>query len=185
MLHMEQKDYKLEIIDSLLKKQEHVRSIAKKFKINHMIIFRKIKELYNENVVDYSEEGKNKVYFLKKTPEAKASVFITENYKLNKLLKNHPFLRRIVEKVQKNKKIRMAVLFGSYAKGLEKKDSDIDIYIETSNRDIKKELEILNSNLNVKIGKYDKENLLIREIEKNHILLKGVEEFYEKYKFFN
>lgn len=185
MLHMEQKDYKLEIIDSLLKKQEHVRGIAKRLKINHMIIFRKIKELYNENVVDYSEEGKNKVYFLKKTPEAKSYVFITENYKLNKLLKNNPFLRRIVEKIQKNKKIRVAVLFGSYAKGLEKKDSDIDIYIETSNRNIKKELEILNSSLNVKIGKYDKENLLIKEIEKNHILLKGVEEFYEKYKFFN
>jgi len=71
MLHMEQKDYKLEIMNELLKGENHVRGIAKKLNINHMTIARKIKELEKENVADYREEGKNKRYFLKKTIEAK------------------------------------------------------------------------------------------------------------------
>ncbi|MBU0959123.1 MAG: hypothetical protein KKB31_04215, partial [Nanoarchaeota archaeon] len=93
---MEQKDYKLEIIDVLLKKNWHIRALAQKLKTNHMLVLRRLKELYDENVVDYSKEGKNNVYFLKKTPEAKSYIFITENYKLNKLLKKHSFLRKIV-----------------------------------------------------------------------------------------
>jgi len=182
---MEQKDYKLEIIDVLLKKNWHIRALAQKLKTNHMLVLRRLKELYDENVVDYSKEGKNNVYFLKKTPEAKSYIFITENYKLNKLLKKHSFLRKIVEKIQKDKKIKLAILFGSYVKGLEKKDSDIDIYIETNNKKVKQDLELIDSKINVKIGKYDKENLLIKEIEKDHVIIKGVEEFYERNNFFD
>ena len=63
---MEQKDYKLEIVNELLNNKNHIRGIAKKLDINHMTIVRKIKELAKDNVVDYREEGKNKTYFLKK-----------------------------------------------------------------------------------------------------------------------
>lgn len=78
----------------------------------------------------------------------------------------------------------MGVFFGSYAKGLAKKDSDIDIYVETTDKKIKQDLELLDSRLSVKIGKYNRENLLIKEIEKNHVIIKGVEEYYEKTQFF-
>ena len=78
----------------------------------------------------------------------------------------------------------MAILFGSYAKGIAKKDSDIDIYIETENRKIKEELSIIDSKLSIKIGKFDTSSLLIREIVKNHVILKGIEEYYAKNKIF-
>lgn len=181
---MERKDYKLEIINALLRKRWHMRALAKELDINHMVIFRKLRELFKENVLDYDEEGKNKVYSLKKTSEAKAYVFMTENYKLNKLLKKYSNLRKIIEKIQTNKRIKLAVIFGSYAKDIAKRTSDIDIYIETTNKMIKHDLEMINSKTSIKIGKYDKKNLLIKEIEKNHVIIKGVEEFYAKYKFF-
>lgn len=184
MLHMEQKNYKLEIVNNLVGKGWHVRGLAKQLEINHMLLFRKFKELYNENVLDYKQEGKNKTYFLKKTIEAKFYVFMGENYKLIQLLKRYPFFRNIIEKIQKNEKIQLAILFGSYAKGLAKKNSDVDIYIETMDKKIKYEIELINSKINVQIGKYDKNNLLIKEIEKNHVIIKGVENFYENYKFF-
>jgi predicted nucleotidyltransferase len=181
---MEQKDYKLEIIERLLQNKNHVRGLAKELKTNHMIVQRKIKNLEEENVVDYKEEGKNKSYFLKKNIEAKTYVFKTEGYKLLKLLEKNPGLRRIIEVVQKDSRIKMAVLFGSYAKNIAKPESDIDIYINTQDEKIKRDIHTLNSRLNVKIGKYDKSNLLIKEIEKNHVIIKGVEEYYEKNKFF-
>jgi len=59
----------------------------------------------------------------------------------------------------------------------------IDIYIEVLDQKIKKELELCSSQLSVKIGKYDKKSLLIKEIEKNHVIIKGGEIFYGKYKF--
>ncbi|GBE19822.1 nucleotidyltransferase domain protein [archaeon BMS3Abin17] len=181
---MEQKDYKTEIIIALLKGESHVREIAKNLSINHMMISRKIKELSDENIADYKEKGKNKVYFLKNTIEAKTHIFKAEQYKLIRILGKYPNLREIFEKIQKDKRIKMSLLFGSYAKGIAKPNSDIDVYIETSNKEIKKDTENINSSLSIKIGKYNKSNLLAKEIEKNHIIIKGVEEYYEKHRFF-
>ena len=180
MLHMEQKDYKSEIVGLLLKERYHIRGLAKKLDTNHMIVVRKIRELAKSNVVDFVQEGKNKTYFLKKTAEAKVYVFMAENYKLIQTLTRYPALRGIVERIQKDKKIGLAILFGSYAKGLAIKNSDIDIYIETKNRSLKKELQLIDSKLSIKIGEYDKESPLIQEIEKNHVIIKGVEGYYEK-----
>lgn len=180
MLHMEQKDYKLEIVNMLLQSNNYVRGLAKKLGTNHMIISRKMKELFEMNIVDYKQEGKNKVYFIKKNPEAKAFIFMTENYKLSQILKKYFSLRKIIEKIQNNKKIKLAVLFGSYAKNIAKKNSDIDIYIETMDRKLKRDLEILDSKLNIKIGRHDRKSLLIKEIEKNHVIIKGVERYYDK-----
>jgi hypothetical protein len=50
---------------------------------------------------------------------------------------------------------------------------------------LKQELEQLNSMLSVKIGEFDRSNPLIKEIEKNHIIIRGAENYYEKIEFFN
>ncbi|MEK6926548.1 MAG: nucleotidyltransferase domain-containing protein [Nanoarchaeota archaeon] len=181
---MEQKDYKSEIVNELLKRENHVRGIAKNLSTNHMNIIRKIRELEKNNAVDYKKEGKNKTYFLKKTIEAKNHVFTAEIYKLNNLLMRYNQLRLIIDKIQKDNRIKLAVLFGSYSKGTAKTDSDIDIYMATENKKIKKEISLIDSKLSVKIGNYDKSNLLIKEIEKNHVIIKGFEKYYEKNKFF-
>jgi predicted nucleotidyltransferase len=185
MFHMSQKDYKLEIIISLLQNNKHIRALARALETNQTTISRKIKELDEDNVLDFKPEGKNKVYFLKKTIEATEFAYASENYKLLKLIKKYPLLRNTIKKIKSNKKIKLALLFGSYAKGTANKNSDIDIYIETENPELKKEIQIINSKLSIKIGKYNKNNILIKEIEKNHIILKGVELFYEKSQFFN
>jgi len=184
MLHMEQKDYKLEVLLALLKEQNHVRGIAKLLNVNHMLVSRKIKEPLSYNVVDYRQEGKNKVYFIKKTIESRAYVFMAEHYKLVQLIYKYPDLRRCIDKIQKDKRIKLAILFGSFAKGLAKKQSDIDVFIE-SKGDIKRDLALIDSRLSIKTGKYDKSNTMIKEIEKNHVVLKGIEVFYEKNKFFD
>lgn len=180
-----QRDYSLEIINYLTKEKGHVRALARTLKTNPMTISRKISDLVNGNILDFKQEGKNKVFFIKKTIEARAFAISSESYKLIKLIEKHSGLRSIIEKIQKDKRIKLAVLFGSYAKSMETIDSDIDIYIETEDRNIRKELSMLNSKLSIKIGKYKKENELIREIEKNHVIIKGIEEYYEKSKTFS
>jgi len=182
---MEQKDYKIEILLKLLKGEGHVRGIAKSLGTNHMNISRKMKDLYKENIVDFREEGKNKTFFLKKTIESRAYILMAEHYKLIKVLEKYPTLRAIIEKIQKSDKIKLTILFGSYSKGLAQQDSDIDIYIETDNKKIKREIEAIDSRLSVKIGEFSADNLLIKEIIKNHVIIKGVEDYYGKTKLFS
>jgi len=168
----------------LLKDNSHIRGLAKQLKTNQMMVSRKIKELEKDNVVDFRQEGKNKVYFLKKTVEAQEHAYLFEHYRLLQALRQYSLLKGIIQNIRLNPKVRLVILFGSYAKGTAHKDSDIDVYAETMGREIKKEIELINSRLSVKIGKYDKKSLLIQEIEKNHIIIKGAEIYYEKNKFF-
>ena len=111
-------------------------------------------------------------------------MFIVEMHKTIQAIKKYPRLRKIIDKIKENKRISLVVIFGSYAKGTATKQSDIDLYIETEDRKIKDVAELIDTKLSVKIGQYDRKNILIREIEKDHIIIKGVEKFYEKNEFF-
>jgi len=181
-LHMEL-NISSEILNVLFGEEIHARALAKRLEINHMTVIRNLKELVNENVLEFRKEGRNKVYFLKKNMEARNYELISELYKLNKTLEKYPELRQTIKNIQQNKEIGLAVLFGSYARGTANKNSDIDVFIETKDRNLKKELELLNSRLSVKIGEYDRSSPLIKEIEKNHVIIKGAEIFYEKIGF--
>ena len=185
MVHMVQnKNIGLDIILELLKENAHLREIARNLKESHSTVLRKLNDFLKEKVIDYRQEGKNKVFFIKKNLRAKNNVYLAEIYKLNKLLGKHPELSIIFEDIQKNFSKGMIILFGSYAKGIPKTDSDVDIYLETVDNKLKNKLKDINSKLSIKIGKFDNTSLLIKEIIKNHVIIRGVEEFYEKNNFF-
>ncbi|NVO65987.1 nucleotidyltransferase domain-containing protein [Methanofollis tationis] len=183
MFHVEQ-NISIQIVALLLRGDSHPRKLAKDLGTSHTTVLRKLKGLLDENVVDFRAEGKNRIYFLKKTLEARVYVFMTEWYTLGTLIEQAPHLRSVVRTIQEREDIPLAVLFGSYAKGTADQRSDIDVYIETGEREVKRELERCHSRLSIKIGSWDPENLLIQEIAKHHVVIKGVERYYEKTKFF-
>ena len=185
LLHMSQNSYNIKIVLALLKSENHVRGLARILGPNQTNIARKVQELSKENIVDFKQEGRNKVFFLKKTLEAKQYTYSAEMQKLIDAIKKYPSLRKIIEAIKKNEKISIAILFGSYAKNTASKESDIDIYINTKDTKVKREVEIIDSKINVKIGIYNNDSLLIKEIDKNHVIIKGVESYYEKNKFFD
>lgn len=174
----------LEIILVLLKNKSYLREMARILNESHSTILRKINELLKDNVLDYKKEGRNKIFFIKNNLRAKNYLYSAEIYKLNKLLKKHPELSIIFEDIKKNFSKGMIILFGSYAKGNTKPNSDIDIYIETNNNNVKNKIKELNSKLSIKIGKFDTKSLLIKEIIKNHIMIRGIEDFHERINFF-
>ncbi|MEA3379133.1 MAG: nucleotidyltransferase domain-containing protein [Nanoarchaeota archaeon] len=178
---MAQISYDMKIVRMLLNERIHPRAIAKKLKTNHMTITRALSKLLKKNVVDFIQQGKNKSFFLKDTVEAKGFIFMSEYYALINILEKYPALRKIIDKIQKDKRIKMAIIFGSFAKSVAKKDSDIDIFIETDDINLKKGYSLINSKLSIKIGKLNKDNLLAKEIEKNHAIIKGVESYYKSF----
>ncbi len=168
----------------LLKGEKHVRGIAGELRESHSTTLDRLHRLEKENAVDFCIQGKNKVFFIKKTLQAKNYVFNAERYKMIKLLKIYPEMSVIIEDILKASEEKLIILFGSYAKFLAKKDSDIDVYAETRSRKAKEKIEAAHSKVKVKIGDFDLDSLLIKEIIKNHIILRGIEDFYDKTKFF-
>ncbi|MBI4015255.1 MAG: nucleotidyltransferase domain-containing protein [Candidatus Aenigmarchaeota archaeon] len=183
---MYQKWYNMEyeIILRLIGGRMHLRGIAKELKVSHSTVERKLNNLVKCCVLDYKKEGKNKVFYLKKNLEAQTYVFNAERYNLIKLVKLYPELGIIIEGLLKECQENLIILFGSYAKFAAKNESDIDIYVETKNKKVKDSIEFTNSKIKVKIGDFDLDSNLIKEIIKNHIILRGVEDFYGKTRFF-
>jgi len=177
-------NYNYEILLFLLKRDMHGREIAKELKTSLTRVQAILTELRKINVLDYKIEGKNHISFIKKNLISKSFILNAENYKLAKIINKHPELEPIFQNVIKKSKSSLILLFGSYAKNTEKKDSDIDIYIETTNQKIKKEIQKIYDLISIKIGKFNPDDLLIKEIIKNHAIIKGGEEYYEKIKFF-
>lgn len=174
----------LEVIQLLLKQNYHIRGLAKTLNESHSTILRKLNKLAKQNVIDYKKEGKNKVFFLKKNIISRNHILQAEIHKLNYLLDKYQDLVIILEQISKRVDEKVIILFGSYAKFRAKADSDIDIYIETENRNIKKTVENIHSKINVKIGPFDIKSNLIKEIIKDHVIVRGFEEFYEKKQLF-
>jgi len=175
-----EKNITKEIIGLLMTDSNHVRGLAKQLKTNHVTVKNKLEELVDLNVVDFEKKGRNKVYYIKDTIEARNYLYITELYKLNTTIKKYPVLRKIVHDIREIAEIKLAILYGSYAKGNATQHSDIDIFAETTDRKIRKALEQINSRLSVKIGNFSMTHPLGREIDHHHVIIKGFEEYYEK-----
>ena len=174
-----------EILISLLKKEKHGRELSKELDVSLTNIQTSLSNLKELNIVDYRIEGKNHIYFIKKNLKSKSMILNAENYKLIELLAKHPKLEPIFEDILKKSEDSIIILFGSYAKGTETKDSDIDIFVNTQDTKLKKEIEDVYHKINVKMGDLIPNNPLINEIIKNHIIFKGGEQFYERLGIFN
>ncbi len=178
-------DLKLRIVGLLVQQEKYVRAIAEQLQESVATVARLLISLEQQHIVISKMEGKNKVYALKKNIHAKQYVFMMEQYKLTSALHKYPLLQPLVEDIIKVYPATLIVLFGSYAKGSAKKESDIDLYVSTSDVNIKKKIESMNSKISVKIGSFDLQSPLIKEIIKNHVIVNRLENFYDQYHFFS
>jgi len=169
-----------EVILLLEKEELHARALSELLNANHITIGRKLMDLREDNIVDFRTKGKNKVFFLKRTMEGKNAVMMAEIYKQSQFLSRYPVLRSIFRNVQEMPDITLSVLFGSYAKGLSTSDSDIDIFIETTDSAVKKRVESFHSALSVKTGPFDRNSPLVREIINDHVIIRGFEVYFDK-----
>ncbi|NCN86437.1 hypothetical protein GW932_01265 [archaeon] len=179
---MKQKSIKEEIFILLRKKELHQRELERILRVNQTNIRRTLISLESENIVDKKEIGKSKIYFIKDSLEGKIYSKFVEIYKLMKIIEK-PKIRKIINEI--NKKILdnelpsdlVIVLFGSYAKNLETKESDIDMYINSSLKEHKKEIEEIDEKINILSGDLTKNKNLLEEINKDHIILNNLNGF--------
>ena len=156
------------------------RAIAQKYNLNQKTISNILNNLEKQGILKFKREGKNKYYFLNKNnSEIKEIVQLVEINKKIIFTKNQIKFKGLFENLEKKTK-GILIIFGSYAKGIEKKDSDLDLFIIGEIENIKKLEDSFGIDINIvkiKQNKFNKNELFIKEIMENHIVLKGVEEF--------
>ncbi len=155
------------------------RALAKKLGMNQKTVSNILKRLEKENILKFSSEGKNKYYFLNKfNPNISEIIRMTELGKKINFLEKHKTLKDLFREIE-GRTSGICIVFGSYASGAENKESDIDLFVMGSIKntsDIEKAFNIKINAISSK-KKNIQEEPIFKEIMKNHIILKGVEEF--------
>ncbi|MBI2133370.1 nucleotidyltransferase domain-containing protein [Candidatus Woesearchaeota archaeon] len=163
-------------------REVHGRGLKGKAPLSEKTIALVLKDLKIKGILRSTTRGKMKFYSLNtKYSEIRDIIIITEL--LNKIL----FLgkHRVMANLFSNDD-RVVGIFGSYAKGIQKQGSDLDIFIigekkemdydEAAGKfDIKASIKYFSNTewRQLLIGK----NMLVSEMVSNHIMLHGVEEF--------
>jgi DNA-binding Lrp family transcriptional regulator len=163
-------------------KKIYGRQVANKLKMNQKTVSNILNQLEKEDILKYSTEGKNKYYFLNMAnPQIKDIIKMLEIARKNKFIQKYSKLKDLFYALEKRAN-GILVIFGSYANFTSNKDSDLDIFVIGRMGNI----EDLENFYKIKINivksskeKINKKDIFVREIIKNHIIIKGAEEFVE------
>ncbi|MDK2907936.1 MAG: hypothetical protein PWQ87_394 [Candidatus Woesearchaeota archaeon] len=186
------KNEKIEILRLLIKnadKDYSIRQLAILRKINYKSAYEAVMKLYEEGVINIKKEGNNsRISFNFSFNE---SVFIAEKEIREAFLKNKDFsvLYKRIDEI--DNPFFICLVFGSYAKGITHKGSDLDICTITNEREVIKEinnifditpfeihsLEFSSKEFNKMLK--SKDYNIGKEIVKNKVILKNIEAFYE------
>ena len=135
----------------------------------------------------YAREGKNKSYFLRLEQRQTFSLLILlETYKELQFSLLHPDVSLLVEELSL---LCPFIVFGSYAKGTAKKDSDLDVVAFTSKREqVKQILEKYPIATHVQYASFSQFARLLREkqplaqeIRRHHVLIGRKEEIISSF----
>lgn len=158
----------------------HGRAISKKTNLNQKTVSNILNKLEKANIVKFKFEGKNKIYFLNEfNAHIKEIIKIIEIHKKLKFLEHNKKFTKLFEKLEESTD-GIAVIFGSFASLSQTSKSDLDILIIGKSQNIENVEKAFNIQINPLITskkKFDKNTLVAKEIIKNHIILKGVDEF--------
>lgn len=157
------------------------RQLIGKVSLSQKAIALTLEKLESEGVLVSRKSGNMRFYALnKKNPQIKDIITITELTRKTEFLNKH----KIIAQVFKGDS-RIIGVFGSYAKNIEKKDSDVDIFIigEKNSTDNYVEsaqmfdLDVSIKYFSLKEFKKLRNNPLVKEIIAHHVILSNAEGF--------
>ena len=178
---------RLNILKLLIENQEKVfsiRQIGIQRKINYKSAYISLDSLEKEGVVTRNKIGNTTICSF--NHKFNNSVFKVEYERLQELLKNKNFFV-LYNRLSKINEQFILLLFGSYAKGKELKNSDIDLLLISNNpKPIETQINLLPLHIHLTPITYEsfesmlksKEFTVVSEAVKNNILIFGIEDYY-------
>lgn len=168
-------------------REYYIREVEKLLKISPRTAQLILEDLENKGILESKTKGKIKSYKLRVNELSKRYLMFVEQYKLISFMEKNLLVKEVIEKISPFIE-GIGMIFGSYAKGSSNKESDLDIFIAGSYK--KEEIKKVSKNLGIEISvkcyplktfeKNINQDILLREILKNHILFKNTELFIEK-----
>lgn len=153
--------------------------ISRIMKIPQQTVSRILNEMVELNLIRFKRQGRNKLFYLEKNEKTNLIIRIIESQKalefLNKNKEEALIINDLLEKFDN------VIVFGSYASGKNKKDSDLDILILSNKKNILKIKSKYNIEINEHfVNKFDKNNPLVKEVISNHILFGKIDKIIGK-----
>jgi predicted nucleotidyltransferase len=169
------------------KREYYIREVKRILKISPRTAQLILEDLEGKGVLESKTRGKIKIYRINPSDLTLRYLAFVEQYKTIAFLEKRLMIKEIIEKITPYIN-GIGIIFGSYAKGLEKRGSDLDIFVAGSYN--QEEIEKVSRNLGIEISvkcypiKTFEKNLdndiLLKEILKNHIIFINAEQFIKE-----
>ena len=165
-------------------KEYYIREAARKLKVSPRTALIALAKLEKRGILESKTKGRIKFYSIRKSGLSGEFMVLTEQYKKIRFLEKNPLIREVLEKTDGFMK-GIVIVFGTYAKGTQKGDSDLDLFIagRHDERRIKHFGKKYGIEVNVKrypMKIFEKgigEDVLLREIAENHVIIRDAEGF--------
>lgn len=171
-----------------------ILEISKKLKLPYPLTYNTVKSLVNNGIISSEKKGNASIIKIN-FKEVKKEHLYAELNRRDKILEKYYKIKSVFDKIQKINQIHfICILFGSYAKGTPKQDSDIDLLFvipeeydygnfDNNIRTILSTHDV-DINLTPEKGLFEMWNTVKKfnvgnELLEGHIVLQGVEGFLE------
>ncbi|MAF37095.1 hypothetical protein CL622_08330 [archaeon] len=168
-------------------KEYYIREVEKLINRSSRTALLTLAKLEKEGILESKTKGKIKLYTIRKSALSREFFILTEQYKKIQFLAKNHLINEIFEKSD-DFLDGIVIIFGSYAKGKQKEDSDLDVFIagKCEEKNVKKIGKKYGIDINIKnypINIFEKEineDILLKEVIENHILIKDTEGFIRR-----
>ena len=162
----------------------YIREVEKLLNVSSRTALVTLAKLEEKGILKSETKGKIKTYSIKKSTLSREFFVITEQYKKIQFLEDNHLIKEVLDKTDEFMQ-GIVIIFGSFAKGIQKDDSDLDLFVvgkydEDKIKEVGKKYGI---DINIKSYPrkiFEKElhdDILLKEILDNHILITNIERF--------
>ena len=165
----------------------YIREVEKLLKISPRTAQLILEDLENKGIIESKVKGKIKSYKLKINELSNRYLTFVEQYKSITFMEKNLLVKEVIDKISPFID-GIGIIFGSYAKGISNKESDLDIFVAGNYE--KEEIKKVSRNLGIEISikcyplktfeKNVNQDVLLKEVLKNHIVFKNTELFIQK-----
>ena len=167
-------------------KEYYIREIQRILKISPRTAQLILDSLEQKSILKSNLRGKIKNYSLEQNFIAKKYLLLTETHKEIIFLENNSIIKEIISQIIPHIN-GIALIFGSQVKNIQKKNSDIDLFVigKCNQEEIEDIAETYNLEIDIKnytkkeFSKNIHQDYLIKEVLENHIIIKNKEEFLD------
>ena len=168
-------------------KEYYIREVEKLLEVSSRTALVTLAKLEKKGILESKTKGKIKIYTIKKSSLSREYLLLTEQYKKIQFLEKNHLVNEVLEKADEFMQ-GIVIIFGSYAKGIQKGDSDLDLFIVGAydEKMIKEAGHKYGLDINIKsypLNIFEKEirdDILLKEVIENHILIKDAEGFVRR-----